>query len=397
MEEVIEQNSGYVVKKDGVMYIADTNVLEEATVVLRIGKNFLDISNNGFEGDYQTIIALDGTINADFIKTGAINANLITTGTLDASKAEITNINAENINSGKIKTELIESGSITSEKISSNAITSDKIATDAIEAKHIKAGAITADDITSGTMKADRIRGGTLKLGGESNQSGELDIVNEKGNTIFKASKEGLVLPNGTEIIGKDGLLSNLQFGQYKWNKVGYSTDYAPTGVGEWLYIDIPLFIPENFIITHAYITIEHSPIAFIYYESYPEEKQELIWGYCRNLRAYKQDEKQDFFEEVQLRSEMFPENNLATIEIVNAFGSNGFNPMSANENNHIVEKITSIDIKDYLTSGKAETIQIRSGNEIPELNPDLDIYQTNYFQQTGNVKAIINVFGFIK
>ena len=47
VKEIIEQNSGYVVKKDGIMYIADTNVLEEAKTVLRIGKNALDISNNG--------------------------------------------------------------------------------------------------------------------------------------------------------------------------------------------------------------------------------------------------------------------------------------------------------------------------------------------------------------
>ncbi len=337
VKEVIEQNSGYVVKKDGVMYIADNNDLEKAKVVLRIGKNFLDISNNGIDGDYQTIISLDGTINADFIKTGSI----------DAEKVEVKNLNASNI--------------------------------------------------TSGTMKADNIKGGTLTLGGENNQSGELEVVDEKGGTIFEASKDGLILPNGTKLIGNEGILSNLQFGQYEWSKIGYSTDYAPTGIGEWLYIDIPLFVPENFIITHAYITIEHSPVVYSYFSNYPEEISRSIWGYSRNIRAYKQDEGQDFFEEVELRSELLPKNNLATTEIVNAFGQDGFNPTVANNDNHITEKVTSIDIKDYLTSGKAETIQIRSGNEMPEFSPDLDMYQTNYLEQTGNVKAVINVFGYMK
>ena len=82
VKEIIEQNSGYVVKRDGVMYIADNNNLEKAVVVLRIGQNFLDISNNGINGDYTTIISKNGIINADFIKAGTISADRIKGGTL---------------------------------------------------------------------------------------------------------------------------------------------------------------------------------------------------------------------------------------------------------------------------------------------------------------------------
>ena len=89
VEEIIEQNSGYVVKKDGIMYIADTNVLEEAKTVLRIGKNALDISNNGINGEYQTIISLNGIINADFITAGTLSANRIKGGTLKLGERTI--------------------------------------------------------------------------------------------------------------------------------------------------------------------------------------------------------------------------------------------------------------------------------------------------------------------
>ena len=91
VEEIIEQNSGYVVKKDGIMYIADTNVLEEAKTVLRIGKNALDISNNGINGEYQTIISLNGIINADFITAGTLSANRIKGGTLKLGGENNTN------------------------------------------------------------------------------------------------------------------------------------------------------------------------------------------------------------------------------------------------------------------------------------------------------------------
>lgn len=91
VKEIIEQNSGYVVKKDSIMYIADTNVLEEAKTVLRIGKNALDISNNGINGEYQTIISLNGIINADFITAGTLSANRIKGGTLKLGGENNTN------------------------------------------------------------------------------------------------------------------------------------------------------------------------------------------------------------------------------------------------------------------------------------------------------------------
>ena len=53
-------------------------------------------------------------------------------------------------------------------------------------------GHFNADFITAGTMLADRIRGGTLQLGGYDNQSGLMQVLDEVGNVVIKADKDGL-------------------------------------------------------------------------------------------------------------------------------------------------------------------------------------------------------------
>lgn len=348
--EVIEQNSGYVIKKDGVMYIADNNVLEDAKTVLRIGKNFLDISNNGIEGNYQTIISLDGIINANFIQTGEIDANIV----------NVKNINANNIKSGEI------------------------------DANRINVKNINADNITVGNLNANRIKGGVLTLGGNNNTNGELKIIDKEGKGIATISKDGFILQNGTQLIGANGILSNLQFGQFEWKNVGYSTYYMPAS-GEYLYIKIPIFIPNNFNIESAKVTLYHSPIRWAYNST-------IIWGYCRNLKLYIREEGSNYYQNNVLRSEQFPENDLFTNEISNAFGENGFTGKIPSDSSHSTESKVSIDIKSHLKTNTNIVLQIRSGNAIPTLNPDIgDIYQRNYLNQTANVKAIVNIIGKMK
>lgn len=310
VEEVVQQNSGYVVKKDGVMYITDSNELEDADTVLRIGKNFLEISNNGIEGDFQTIIGIDGVINANFVQSGEISA--------------------------------------------------------------------------------DRIRGGTLRLGGVNNAEGEINVLDSAGKDLVVVNKEGIILKNGTKLIGDSGILNLFQFGEFNWKRVGYSTNYLPMSIGAYECINVPVFVPENFTITKAVVILYHSPIKYYY--------QDIgIWGYCRNLRLYKQEQANDYSEIVQLSSELFPENNLFGDEVVAAFGHDGFTAAVPSDNIHNVERVESIDIKDYLSTGKNIMLQVRSGNVIPPLEPDIDVYQTNYLSQTGNVKVVVHVTGFVK
>lgn len=240
-----------------------------------------------------------------------------------------------------------------------------------------------------------------MTVGGKDNGNGSIKVIDADGNELVSITREGIALKNGSKLLSGEGILTNLQYGKYEWSQVGYSTDYLETSIGEYLLINIPMFIPDNFIIKSAYITLYHSPI---YYEVYYDDdndyltpnKVKNIWGYSRNLKAYKMANNQNYYEHRVLNSALAPENLLAETEITNAFGTNGFNPSVPSNAKHIIEEKTSIDIKNYLTPGQAETIQIRSGNSIPAMNPDLNYYQTNYLQQTGNVKAIVNIYGYM-
>lgn len=248
-----------------------------------------------------------------------------------------------------------------------------------------------ADFIRAGTLTGDRIRGGTLTLGGEDNVNGELRVLDKDGDGIARISKEGFILENGTQLIGANGVLSNLQFGQYDWKRVGYSTDYFPYPVGEYLYVNIPIFIPQNFDIESAKVTLCHSPVRWAYSST-------VVWGYCRNLKLYIREEGSNYFQDVQLSSEMAPENDLIATEITNAFGTNGFTASQPNDSSHVTQSKVSIDIKSYLKTNKNIVLQIRSGNTIPALNSDIgNTYQRNYLNQTGNVKAIVDIVGKMK
>lgn len=252
-------------------------------------------------------------------------------------------------------------------------------------------GSLVASMIKTGVLSADRIRGGTLALGGNNNYSGVFSLQNELAEELIRMDNRGIILSNGAKLIGGNGVLSNFQFGRFEWSNIGYSTNFLEVSRGEYLYVNIPVFIPKNFTIMSAFITIYHSAIKWHW-------RDKEIWGYCRNIKAYKKEDATNYYEDTHLSGEGYPENNLFDIEILNAFGEQGFNPKVAGNSRHVVEEATSIDIKNYLSVNKNTTIQIRTANEIPNLNPDLDgIYQTNYLEQTGNIKAIINVIGYMQ
>lgn len=281
-----------------------------------------------------------GTINADRIKTGSINASLITSGIIDASL--------------------------------------------------ITAGILNADLIKAGTMSADRIKGGTLVLGGENDTNGSMQVKDASGNNLVSISKEGVKLENGTQLITEDGILSVIQFGEYEWEKVGYNANPS-NNVLEKLTYKIPVFIPEGFTILDARVVLMHSPIKWSGYG-------QNGWGYCKNLKLYKNEQSADWYEEIILDSEGFAEEEYYTNEISNAFGINGFSPTVPSESNHNVEMTISNNIKDSLTIDRSITLQVHSGNKAPEFNIDIgDLYSSECFNNTGNCIAILTVIGFYK
>lgn len=62
--------------------IMDTDDIDTAVHVIRMNKNGIGFSNNGYSGPFESAWTIDGQFNADFIATGTLLANFIKGGTL---------------------------------------------------------------------------------------------------------------------------------------------------------------------------------------------------------------------------------------------------------------------------------------------------------------------------
>lgn len=276
------------------------------------------------------------------------------------------------------------------DNIKLGTINADRIKTGSINADLIKSGKINADLIKTGTMLADRIKGGTLILGGENDTNGSMQVKDASGKNLVSISKEGVKLENGTQLITEDGILSVIQFGQYEWEKVGYNANPENNVMYKMSY-KIPVYIPKGFTILDARIVLMHSPIKWSGYG-------QNGWGYCRNLRLYKNEQEENWYEELILDSEGFTDEEYYTSEIVEAFGTNGFSPTIPSDTSHKVDTTISNNIKDYIPIDKRMNLQIHSGDKPPEFNIDLgDLYSSECFNKTGNCIAILTVIGFYK
>ncbi len=66
--------------------IMDTDNPNTAVSVIRMNKNGIGFSQNGYQGPFRSAWTIDGKFNADFITVGNLNANLIQTGTMLANR-----------------------------------------------------------------------------------------------------------------------------------------------------------------------------------------------------------------------------------------------------------------------------------------------------------------------
>lgn len=214
------------------------------------------------------------------------------------------------------------------------------------------------------------------------------------GNILVSISKEGLVLDNGTKLIGNGGILSTLQFGNNELQNLGYEGDPFSTG---YITIDIPFYIPQNFQILEAKLLLQHTSAKYMY-TSDGGTVNHTIWGYCRNIKLYKDTPATDFYKTVQIASEGFFDTELLQEEIANAFGANGFTASNPASSNNKTERVTSINIADFLEVGQNSVLQIRSSNPIPSFDGDIyDSYDSDILSQTGYARALLIVTGYIK
>ena len=88
--ELIEAGikGSYVVARKNEILIMDSPNVESAINVIRMNKNGIAFSQNGYNGPYTLAITIDGKINASCITTGELNASLIKTGVLMSANGQ---------------------------------------------------------------------------------------------------------------------------------------------------------------------------------------------------------------------------------------------------------------------------------------------------------------------
>lgn len=309
-------NGGYVVKKDGELFISDNEDIDKAQHIWRWNINGLGYSNTGIDGPYGLAITMDGKIVADFI--------------------------------------------------------------------------------TTGTMSAERINGGTLKLGGNNNTNGSIEVVDANGKDLVNISKDGLVLSNGTKLIGNGGVLSNLQFNGFgisdlwsdtkkagEYNMLGFM-DSSVTGIDKYnIYIDV--IIPEDFKIISAYILLRHIPFLV------DMKNNTTVYGYARNIKCYVGKAEGRLYVPGYEGSEYYPKlDGINFSEISKCFNTsnNTFTPTAPTASNYGVNEIITNNIASQLP--KKSRIKIATTNSSPST-------EKACFEQTGFVFAQLNVYGYMQ
>ena len=327
-EEAIEEatklltdfNGGYVIKKDGELFISDNEDLDKAQHIWRWNINGLGYSSTGIDGPYGLAITMNGQIVADFIATG--------------------------------------------------------------------------------TMSAERINGGTLKLGGNNNTNGSIQVLDASGKELVTISKDGLILNNGTKLIGNGGVLSNLQFGSIGYSEInGYTRRAGEYDALGFYYSDITGFVekdrysvyidcslPNNFIVSSAYLTIKH-----ISQSVSTGEGSFIGCGYARRIKASISDMEGQAFLQTFIDSDFYPTlNGINYTDMQNVFNTsdNTYTPSVPSQNNMKLDTVVSNDIGSLLSS-KCR-IKLTSANNEPNSAQDAEL-------NTGYISAQLNVYGYLQ
>lgn len=196
---------------------------------------------------------------------------------------------------------------------------------------------------------------------------------------------QDLRLLDGGKVIGGDGLLTSMQFesvGQYNgFQFLGFN--YNANNEVYKTSVSTTFNIPENFVVVSAYATLLHTPINFWDFNN------TSITGSAKNLKLYK-----DFSANVDKIYAGFnsgywiENNNLNGDEITNAFGSATYTP--ANSQSGALVSKTSIDIKDYISTG-LNTLFVRTTDSTSSTSSN----STDACKKTGCAKLIVQVIGY--
>lgn len=167
------------------------------------------------------------------------------------------------------------------------------------------------------------------------------------------------------------------------WKTLGffsYGVDYFK------YYTDFIVYIPDNFIVKNAFITMYHSPR---YIKSIPAVGDK--WCYSRKVKLYVGDNLNYRYIDGTYGSD-YSETGYVKDEVLGAFGVDGFTatpPSTYPAIGNTVEKITSTDLTYTLNSGMINFLRIQSD--------DTCTSESDEYQKTGQITATLTVIGYMK
>lgn len=213
--------------------------------------------------------------------------------------------------------------------------------------------------------------------------------VDLEGNaTMNNATINGstLKLADNTEIVGGNGILTNLQYKNAGINPLGFRQISLEGVAFVYGFIELEAFIPANFTVREAYITLT----VYKTLNQFLKDDVEFIstneYGKVTNIKLYKVASSAEMVNSTEFGSFNF-EMPTGT-EISNAFAVGGYtNPTISGAT------VTSIDIKTSLSAG-INSFYIATSDALPG---DTDADATLAAQKTQLAIAILTIIGFTK
>ena len=220
-------------------------------------------------------------------------------------------------------------------------------------------------------------------------------------------------LNDGGKVIGEYGILTNLQYtgNSYYWDKTGgdkngrwllgipwefsYNSETEKQQFDLWRnYHAVDMYIPENFTIQKATMSIVHSPT---------DINNGYATGYSRNVNLYDiSDEFGQYFEFVDTYGYDFASNvSFNSEQKTNLMGNNGHTFSNQEVETYNLD-ITSVLIKDGVTKTGNVVLAIRSDTPYPSVpsevtSANMDKVALETHKLCGYVFMSVDIIGYLK
>ncbi len=204
--------------------IMDTDDKETAVNVIRMNRNGIAFSRNGYNGPFNTAWTIDSRFVADFITAGTLNASLIKAGMLAAQN---NSRNFWNMLTGEFQLRSDNASTGIDYQNGVLNINASNIKSGTLDASQVNVTNLNASSITSGTLSADRIRGGAMQsfsgltkfdmdrgrlivYGSPGYYDGGYTIIDGSGISALYGGRQAIIRASGRSYLNELQLNGNL-------------------------------------------------------------------------------------------------------------------------------------------------------------------------------------------